>query len=75
MVEHLSRSTVLETITESGQHVNGSAEPLSSAEPARVQEVVPLEDPAELSAPVWGSDEELDELLVDLRASRDAAVG
>lgn len=41
---------------------------------ARAQHAVAVNDPNELAAEIWESDEELDAFLVDLRASRNASL-
>lgn len=41
---------------------------------ARVQHAEQVADVEELAADIWGSDEELDEFLTDLRASRNASL-
>ena len=66
---------MLEAVTEQGQHEYGRADSLSLADLARLQAAEPVNDPKELFAPVWDSDEELDEFLADLGASRSASVG
>ncbi len=51
-------------------HGIAAAESLTLEELARLQHAVPVADADELAADVWESDEELDEFLADLRASR-----
>lgn len=46
---------------------------LSLEELARAQGATPVQDPHELVADIWESDEELDAFLADLRASRDGS--
>lgn len=48
---------------------------MTLAELARRQHAEPVADRAELVADIWGSDEELDAFLADLRESRDSSVG
>jgi hypothetical protein len=57
-------------------HIEARGEPsLTLAELARRLHAEPVADPAELVADIWGSDEELDAFLADLRESRDSSVG
>lgn len=42
---------------------------------AKQQDAQVVEDLEDLKADVWASDEELDQFLADLRASRDASLG
>jgi hypothetical protein len=46
---------------------------LSLEELARAQGAMPVQDPHELVADIWESDEELDAFLADLRATRGAS--
>jgi len=55
-------------------HLPASA-PLTIDELARLQQATPVDDPKELEADIWESDEELEAFLVDLRSSRDASLG
>lgn len=57
------------------QSRNAAAGSLTLAELARQQHAEVVHDTTELAADVWDSDEELDEFLADLRASRDASLG
>lgn len=41
---------------------------------AREQHATPVRDIAELRADIWSSDEELEEFLADVRASRNASL-
>ncbi len=49
--------------------------PLTIDDLARVQHAKPVQDPKELVADIWESDEELEAFLADLRSSRDASLG
>lgn len=49
--------------------------PLTIDELARLQHATALDDPKELEADIWESDEELEAFLDDLRSSRDASLG
>ena len=48
-------------------------EPLSADVLARVQNIRPLKHAEDLSAPIWESDEELEQFLADVYAARRAA--
>jgi hypothetical protein len=50
------------------------AEALSLDELARLQEARVVRDVRELEADIWDSDEELDDFLADLRASRHSSL-
>jgi len=54
-------------------HVLGFWEPLSPDVLARLQDIRPLERAEDLSAPIWESDEELEQFLADVYAARRAA--
>jgi hypothetical protein len=54
-------------------HVCGFWEPLSPDVLARVQDIRPLERAEDLIAPIWESDEELEQFLADVYAARRAA--
>lgn len=41
---------------------------------ARAQHAQPVDDPQELAADIWDSDEELAEFLTDLRAARNSSL-
>lgn len=61
-------------MSEQRQHAGGEpAVPLPIEELARAQHASQVADAEELVADIWGSDEELDEFLADLRSSRDAS--
>lgn len=49
--------------------------PLTIGELARRQHAEAIQDPKELIADIWESDEELEAFLADLRSSRDASMG
>jgi len=53
--------------------VCGFWEPLSPDVLARLQDIRPLERAENLSAPIWESDEELEQFLADVYAARRAA--
>jgi hypothetical protein len=53
--------------------VCGFWEPLSPDVLARVQNIRPLERAEDLIAPIWESDEELEQFLADVYAARRAA--
>jgi len=62
-------------VSEQRQHASGErAAPLAIEELARAQQAEQVTDAEELAADIWGSDEELDEFLTDLRASRNASI-
>lgn len=62
-------------MSEQRQHASGEpAAPLAIEELARAQQAKQVTDAEELAADIWGSDEELDEFLADLRASRNASI-
>ena len=52
-----------------GDAVSAST-PLAIDDLARLENAAPVHDADELAAEIWDSDEELDDFLVDLRASR-----
>ncbi|MHB1536650.1 MAG: hypothetical protein ACYC1D_18985 [Acidimicrobiales bacterium] len=47
---------------------------LTIHELARLYRAEEINDPKELAADIWESDEEMDEFLADLRSSRDASL-
>jgi hypothetical protein len=53
--------------------VCGFWEPLSADVLARVQNIRPLERAEDLMAPIWESDEEVEQFLADVYAARRAA--
>lgn len=67
---HTERAVHWQTVSE--QSVGEGMSVLE--ELAREQHARPVLDIEELRADVWSSDEELDEFLVDWRASRDASL-
>ena len=48
--------------------------PLNIEELARAQHAEQIADVEELAADIWKSDQELEEFLIDLRASRNASL-
>jgi uncharacterized protein (DUF2384 family) len=52
-----------------------AATPLTIDELARLQHTVEVHGLGELAADIWESDEELDEFLADLHASRHSSLG
>ncbi|MCA1704021.1 MAG: hypothetical protein LC808_12450 [Actinobacteria bacterium] len=48
--------------------------PLAIDDLARIENAAPVRDTDELVAEIWDSDEELDDFLIDLRASRRASL-
>lgn len=68
------RTGILVAVSEQGEVQAGTAA-LGLGDLARLQGAVAVSDPEELTAKVWDSDEELDEFLADLRASRHASLG
>jgi len=52
-----------------------STKSLTIAELALLQPTGPVQDPKELAADIWESDEELEEFLADLRGCRNASLG
>lgn len=62
-----------EVVSEQRQHVDRHAASLTIEELGRAQHASQVMTAEELAADIWESDEELDEFLADLRASRDAS--
>ncbi len=56
-----------------GDAVSAST-PLAIDDLARLENATPVHDADELAAEIWDSEEELDDFLVDLRASRRASL-
>lgn len=62
-------------MSEHPQYAHGApALSLTMEELARAQHAEQVTDVEELAADIWGSDEELDEFLADLRSFRNASI-